>query len=192
MRFEDFHGKRFFFFFAICFALRQLYSCSSMMWVGNHANDWFRHRLLIVPYYFKHVVCFQTIMPSAAKIIDRLIWYRIRTLHCYYSCHKTCIVWKKIIQKIYFYLPTFPIYLGPLQETNFFLALTPMLVVANLAYTKWCIKPERWPKPWHLGTHLKVLSSTYPLNTNMTGLRWFSEIFASVCFGRKEPQHWKG
>ena len=32
-------------------------------------------------------------------------------------------------------------------------------------------------KPWHMGTHLRVLSESYPMNTNMTGLRCFSKIF---------------
>ena len=27
---------------------------------------------------------------------------------------------------------------------------------------------------------LKVLSESYPMNTNMTGFRWFSEIFVSL------------
>ena len=31
------------------------------------------------------------------------------------------------------------------------------------------------------------------MNTNMTGFRWLSEIFAFVCFVKKtKPQHWKG
>ena len=29
---------------------------------------------------------------------------------------------------------------------------------------------------WHMGTHLKVLSEIYPMDTYMTGFRWFSEI----------------
>ena len=29
------------------------------------------------------------------------------------------------------------------------------------------------------------------MNTNMTGFRCFSEIFASFSFGRMYPQHWK-
>ena len=44
--------------------------------------------------------------------------------------------------------------------------------VANLANTK----------PWHMGTHLRVLGRSYPMNTNMVGFRWFSKIFASLCF----------
>ena len=28
---------------------------------------------------------------------------------------------------------------------------------------------------------LRVLSEIYPMNTNMTGFRWFSETFASLC-----------
>ena len=33
-----------------------------------------------------------------------------------------------------------------------------------------------------MGTHLRVLSESYPMNTNMTGFRGFSKIFASMCF----------
>ena len=40
-------------------------------------------------------------------------------------------------------------------------------------------------KYWHMGTHLKVLSESYLMNTNMTGFRWFSKIFAYLYFGRK-------
>ena len=49
-----------------------------------------------------------------------------------------------------------------------------MLLVANLANTKLCKKPGKWLKPWHIGTHLRVLSEIYPINTNRTGFRWFS------------------
>ena len=52
--------------------------------------------------------------------------------------------------------------------------------------------PVEWLKPWHMGTHMKVLSVSYPMNTNMTWFRWFSIIFASLYFGWKYPQHWKG
>ena len=34
--------------------------------------------------------------------------------------------------------------------------LTLLLLVANLVNTKWCNKPEKWLKPWHMGTHLRV------------------------------------
>ena len=69
--------------------------------------------------------------------------------------------------------------------------LTILLLVTNLANTKWCKKSEKWLKPWHMGTHLRVLSISYPMDTNMTGFRWFSKNFASLWFGRKQPQHWK-
>ena len=36
-------------------------------------------------------------------------------------------------------------------------------------------------KHWHVGTHERALS--YHMNTNMTGFRWFSKIFVSLCFG---------
>ena len=32
----------------------------------------------------------------------------------------------------------------------------------------------KWLKSWHMCTHLRVLSERYPMNTNMTGFRWFS------------------
>ena len=37
-----------------------------------------------------------------------------------------------------------------------------------------------------MGTHLRVLSESYPMNTNMTGFRWFSKIFGQKlpCIGR--------
>ena len=44
---------------------------------------------------------------------------------------------------------------------------TLMLLVANLANTKWCKKPEEWLKTWHMGTHLRGLSESYHMNTNM-------------------------
>ena len=65
--------------------------------------------------------------------------------------------------------------------------LTLMLLVADWAITKWCIQTKKWLKPWHMGTHLRVLSENYSMNTNMTRFRWFSKMFmfASLCFGRK-------
>ena len=42
-----------------------------------------------------------------------------------------------------------------------------------------------------LGTHLRVLSESFHMNTNMTEFRWFSKGFAFFCFGRKWPQPWK-
>ena len=34
-----------------------------------------------------------------------------------------------------------------------------------------------------MGTHLRVLSESYLMSTNMAGFRWFSKIFASLCIG---------
>ena len=34
---------------------------------------------------------------------------------------------------------------------------------------------EKWLKPWHMGTHLRGLSESYPMNSNMTGYRCFSK-----------------
>ena len=65
------------------------------------------------------------------------------------------------------------------------LVLTLMLLVAGFTITKWSKKNLKWPKPWYIGTHLRVLSESYPMNTNMTWFRWFSKIFASLFFGWK-------
>ena len=67
------------------------------------------------------------------------------------------------------------IFMPPLLEV-----LTLMLLVANSANTKLCKKPEKWVKLLQMGTHMKVLSESFPMNTNMTGFRCFSKIFASL------------
>ena len=61
-----------------------------------------------------------------------------------------------------------------------FSALTLMLLVANFAKTKWCKKHEKCLKPWHMGTHLRVLSVSLLMNTNTTGFRWLSKAFVSL------------
>ena len=63
------------------------------------------------------------------------------------------------------------------------LFLTLMLLVANFSNTQWCKKPEKWLKPWHMGTHLRVLSESSLMGTNMTGFRRFSELFAFFSHG---------
>ena len=63
--------------------------------------------------------------------------------------------------------------------------LTLMLLVANLANTKWCKKTAKLLKPWHMGTHLRELVESFPMDTNMTAFRWFSKTSASLCFERK-------
>ena len=60
-----------------------------------------------------------------------------------------------------------------------------MLLVAKFANAKWCKKSEKWLKPWQMGTHLKVLGESFPMNTNMTGFRWSSKYFASLRLERK-------
>ena len=46
-----------------------------------------------------------------------------------------------------------------------------MLLKAILANTKCSKKPEKMNET----LHVKVLSEGYPMNTNMTGFRWFLE-----------------
>ena len=62
--------------------------------------------------------------------------------------------------------------------------LTLMLLVQNLTNAKWL-------KPWRMDTHLRVLSVSYPMNTNMTGFTWFSKIFVSL-FWTKIAIAWEG
>ena len=35
-----------------------------------------------------------------------------------------------------------------------------------------------------MGSHLKVLSKSYLMNTNMTMFRWLLNLFVSLCFGQ--------
>ena len=46
---------------------------------------------------------------------------------------------------------------------------------------------EKLVKPWQMGTLLRVLIESYPMNTNVAGIRWFSKTFVSLCFGWKHP-----
>ena len=36
-------------------------------------------------------------------------------------------------------------------------------------------------EPWHIGTHLSVLRKSYPMNTNMRGLRWVFKKSLHLC-----------
>ena len=47
--------------------------------------------------------------------------------------------------------------------------LTLMLLVDTLANTKFCKNPENKLKPGQIGTHMRVLSESFSMNTNMTG-----------------------
>ena len=113
-----------------------------------------------------------------------------------------CHVQLHIVGVSHFYPP--PLYLDDWRGTMFWdgklkmytfligsvinylvVSLTLVLLMVNLANTKWCKKPEKLLKPWHMGTHLRAPSDKYPMKTNMIGFRWFSKIFASLCFGWK-------
>ena len=55
-----------------------------------------------------------------------------------------------------------------------------MLVVAYLANTKWCKKPEKWLETLHMGTHLRVLIWEYSARSfqwipTWQGLKRFQE-----------------
>ena len=46
-----------------------------------------------------------------------------------------------------------------------------MLLVAYLVNTKRDKMPEKLFKPWQMGTHLRVLNTSFYMNTSMTGFR---------------------
>ena len=50
------------------------------------------------------------------------------------------------------------------------------LLMADLTTAKWCKTPEKWPKPWHMGTRPRVLSKSFLMDTNMTRFRSSSKI----------------
>ena len=56
--------------------------------------------------------------------------------------------------------------------------------MANFVNTKLYKNPEKWPKPWQIGSHLKALSESYLMSTNMTGFRWFSKILRSCTWDK--------
>ena len=64
--------------------------------------------------------------------------------------------------------------------------LTLMVLLANLANTKCCKKSEKRPKPCHMGTHLRVLSKSYLMNTNMAVFRWFRKLCVLVLWTKKK------
>ena len=64
-------------------------------------------------------------------------------------------------------------------------AFNPYAVGGQFGQYKMMQKTEKSLKPWHMVTHLRVFGESFPVNTNMTGFRWFSKIFVSLCFGPK-------
>ena len=65
--------------------------------------------------------------------------------------------------------------------------LTLLLLMNDFANTKIendAKNLKKYLKPWHMGTHLRALRESYPMNTNMTGFRCFSKIFAFLRFGQ--------
>ena len=43
-----------------------------------------------------------------------------------------------------------------------------------------------------MGTHLRVLGESFPMDTNMIGFKRFSKIFEFLCFGQKVALAWEG
>ena len=52
--------------------------------------------------------------------------------------------------------------------------LNPYAAGGSFGIYKMMQKSEKYDlKPWHIDTHLRVLSKSYPMNTNIAELRWF-------------------
>ena len=60
-----------------------------------------------------------------------------------------------------------------------------LLLLDKFAKTRWCENFKKWLKPWHIGTHLKVLSKSYWINTNMAGFGRFLKLFVFLWLGGK-------
>ena len=70
-----------------------------------------------------------------------------------------------------------------------------MLVVANLANTKWCKHPYKWLKPWNMRSPLRVLSKSFLMSTNITEFRYSFQKIVHPCSLDKSSLsnlHWKG
>ena len=60
-----------------------------------------------------------------------------------------------------------------------------MLLVANLANTKRRKKSAEMTETLAYGPHLRVLSESFPMNTNMTGFGRFSKNLCVLALGTK-------
>ena len=59
-----------------------------------------------------------------------------------------------------------------------------LLVIGNLTnLIQNDAKHLKITKPWNMGTHLRVLSKSIPMDTNMNGFIWLSNSFKSLCIG---------
>ena len=48
-------------------------------------------------------------------------------------------------------------------------------------------KSEKSLKPWHMGTPLRELSESYPMNTNTTGFKCFQKSLHSCALAESSP-----
>ena len=46
-------------------------------------------------------------------------------------------------------------------------------------------------KPWHIGTCVRVLNKSYPMNTDMTGFRWFQMVLFMIAAFFTEKSKWQ-
>ena len=71
-----------------------------------------------------------------------------------------------------------------------------MLLDSNLADSKLCKNLIKLLKPWHMGTHLRVLPKGFPTNTNMIRFRFLTIIIScaldksSLSIGRVQEFPW--
>ena len=66
-----------------------------------------------------------------------------------------------------------------------------VLVVANFANTRSHKKSKKWLKPWHMGTHMRVLNESYPMNPHWKG--WIrTEAFVRGSQNCRSGENWTG
>ena len=154
-----------------CTSCLQTYMTSPWLYVNDegHLKD-------VVTMYLTSALSTTLLSPDQLTTNNKLTTW----LHC--CCQYICIwqIWLIFLGNS----------AGFTMITHYFLTL--MLLVATLDKTKWCKKPEKLLKPWQMGTHLIVLSKSFQMNTNTTGLGYLSKILAFLYLGQKWPQHWKG
>ena len=60
------------------------------------------------------------------------------------------------------------------------ISIIPYVAGSSFSQNKMWKKAEKWQKPWHMGTHMRVLSQSYLMNINMAGIRWLSNILVGL------------
>ena len=99
------------------------------------------------PYYFITCVPLPLLSIYISECALILLWKRSFLSSSHWPLRRTECVWLLCLE-----FTMLKGWLTSMQQLEG--GLTLVLLAAN---TKWCEKAEKWLKPWHLGTHLRVL-----------------------------------